>query len=166
MKTNQIYRLILLLCLACHWLSLAQAASVYYGPAPFSTAIQTTITTPTLSAAATITNRSRYLISDASTASTTANYLQIGATYSATTGYVAETGTLVSSTAYSPYLSKIFQAIADTYGFDCSSPPRGSHTLRRDYRCPRSGGWCGGADKRVRRALPPEARRAGPEPGG
>ena len=117
MKTNQIYRLILLLCLACHWLSLAQAASVYYGPAPFSTAIQTTIATPTLSAAATITNRSRYLISDASTASTTANYLQIGATYSATTGYVAETGTLVSSTAYSPYLSKIFQAIADTSGY-------------------------------------------------
>ena len=101
----------------CSTLTACSMASLYYGPAPFSTAIQTTITTPTLSAAATITNRSRYLISDASTASTTANYLQIGATYSATTGYVAETGTLVSSTAYSPYLSKIFQAIADTSGY-------------------------------------------------
>ncbi len=102
---------------SCSTLNACSTASLYYGPAPFSTAIQTTITTPTLIAAATIANRSRYLISDASTASTTANYLQIGATYSSTTGYVAETGTLVSSAAYSPYLSKIFQAIADTSGY-------------------------------------------------
>ena len=129
MKTNQIYRFILLLCLACHWLSPAQAAdtynrsagvlpvSLYYGPAPFSTAIQTKITAPTLTAVPTLTNRNRYLISDASTASTTANYLQIGATYSAAAGYVAETSTLGSSATYSPYLSKIFQAIADPSGY-------------------------------------------------
>ena len=101
----------------CATLDACATASLYYGPVPFSTAIQTSITTPTLIAAATITNRSRYLISDASTASTTANYLQIGSTYSATTGYTAETSTLASSATYSPYLSKIFQAIADTSGY-------------------------------------------------
>jgi hypothetical protein len=101
----------------CSTLDACATASLYYGPAPFSSAIQTSITTPTLTAVTTLINRSRYLISDVSTASTTANYLQIGATYSTTTGYVAETGTLASSTTYSPYLSKIFQAIADTSGY-------------------------------------------------
>ena len=102
----------------CSTLAGCSTASLYYGAAPFSSAILTSITAPTLTAAATITNRSRYLISDASTASTTANYLQIGSTYSATTGYVAQAGTLVSSSVtYSPYLSKIFQAIADTSGY-------------------------------------------------
>ena len=92
-------------------------STIYYGPAPFSNVIQASITAPTLTAATSLTNRSRYLISDASTASTTANYLQIGSTYSATTGYVAETSTLASSATYSTYLSKIFQAIADTSGY-------------------------------------------------
>jgi len=92
-------------------------STIYYGPAPFSNAIQASITAPTLTAATSLTNRTRYLISDASTASTTANYLQIGSTYSATTGYTAETSTLASSASYSPYLSKIFQAIADTSGY-------------------------------------------------
>jgi len=89
---------------------------IYYGPALFSNAIQASITAPTLTAATSLTNRTRYLISDASTASTTANYLQIGSTYSATTGYTAETSTLGSTATYSTYLSKIFQAIADTSG--------------------------------------------------
>jgi len=101
----------------CSTLAACTTAKLYYGPSPFSTAIQTTIATPTLSAASTITNRSRYLISDDSAASTTANYLQTGASYSATTGHVAATGTLVSNAPYTRYLKKIFQAIADTSGY-------------------------------------------------
>ena len=93
------------------------ASTLYYTSAPFSSAIQATVTAPTLSAAATLTNRSRYLISDSSTANISANYLQIGATYSATQGYAAETNVLDTSVSYNTYLSKTFQAIADTSGY-------------------------------------------------
>ena len=92
-------------------------STLYYGPAPFSSALQASITAPTLTAATSLTNRSRYLISDASATNISANYLQIGATYSATEGYTAETATLGSSVNYNSYLSKIFQAIADTSGY-------------------------------------------------
>ena len=92
-------------------------STLYYGPAPFSSALQASITAPTLTAATSLTNRSRYLISDASATNISANYLQIGATYSATEGYTAETATLASSVNYNSYLSKIFQAIADTSGY-------------------------------------------------
>ena len=95
----------------------SSSSTLYYGPAPFSSALQASITAPTLTAATSLTNRSRYLISDASATNISANYLQIGATYSATEGYTAETTTLGSSVNYNSYLSKIFQAIADTSGY-------------------------------------------------
>jgi hypothetical protein len=95
----------------------SSSSALYYGPAPFSSAILASITAPTLTAASTLTNRSRYLISDASATNVSANYLQIGATYSATEGYTAETSTLSSTATYNTYLSKIFEAIADTSGY-------------------------------------------------
>ena len=95
----------------------SSSSTVYYSAAPFSTAIQASIAAPTLTNTSTITNRSRYLISDSATANTTANYLQIGSTYSATEGYTAETSTLDSNITYNTYLLKIFEPIADTYGY-------------------------------------------------
>ncbi len=95
----------------------SSSSTVYYSAAPFSTAIQASIAAPTLTNASTITNRNRYLISNSATANTTANYLQIGSTYSATEGYTAETSTLDSNVTYNTYLLKIFEMIADTYGY-------------------------------------------------
>ena len=52
--------------------------ALYYGPANYSSVIQTNYTPSATALISTLTNRNRYLISDAATQSTFANYLQVG----------------------------------------------------------------------------------------
>ncbi len=87
-----------------------------YAPAGFE-AILTSSYAPTLSAATTLVNRSRYLISDSASASTSANYLTIGSTYSATTGYAVESSTVPTASTYGTYLSKLVQAVSGSDGY-------------------------------------------------
>jgi hypothetical protein len=91
--------------------------SIYYGPATYATAIQTSYSPGALSSASALTNRSRYLLSNSATQSASSNYLQVGSTYSATTGYAVETGTLTSSATYNAYLQKIIQVVTDSSGY-------------------------------------------------
>lgn len=92
-------------------------ASLYYGPAQYSSAIQASFTPGTMTLASAFTNRNRYLLSNASTQTASANYMQVGATYDATNGYVVEIGTLASSTTYNQYLQKVIQVVADGSGY-------------------------------------------------
>ncbi len=91
-------------------------ASLYYGPAQYSSAIQASFTPGTMTLASAFTNRNRYLLSNASSQTASANYMQVGATYDATNGYVVEIGTLASSTTYTQYLQKVIQVVADGSG--------------------------------------------------
>jgi hypothetical protein len=102
---------------ACTSTTTSTTDSIYYGPATYASAIQTSYTPASLSSASSFTNRSRYLLSDSGTQSTTANYLQIGATYSATTGYGVETSNLNSSATYNTFLQKIMQVVSDSSGY-------------------------------------------------
>ena len=91
---------------------LAASVSAYATPANFATAITRTFTpSATLASTNTVTNRSRYMISDASTASASANYLSIGDTYNSTTGYSALSGTLATDATYKDYLTKTIQLV-------------------------------------------------------
>jgi hypothetical protein len=92
-------------------------ASLYYGPAQYSSAIQASFTPGTMTLASAFTNRNRYLLSNASSQTASANYMQVGATYDATNGYVVEIGTLASSTTYNQYLQKVIQVVADGSGY-------------------------------------------------
>jgi hypothetical protein len=65
------------------------------------------------SATTTLTNRSRYMISDTATATTSANYLSIDSTYS-TSGYSVISGTLPSGSTYNDYLIKTIQFTQDS----------------------------------------------------
>ena len=102
---------------ACTSTTTSTTDSIYYGPATYASAIQTSYTPASLSSATSFTNRSRYLLSDSGTQSTTANYLQIGATYSATTGYGVETSNINSSATYNTFLQKIMQVVSDSSGY-------------------------------------------------
>jgi hypothetical protein len=97
--------------------SISNTEAVYYGPANYSSVIQTTYTPSATAMVSTLTNRNRYLISDATTQSTNANYLQVGSVYSASTGYDVEAGKLLSSTTYNNYLQKLIQVVADSSGY-------------------------------------------------
>ena len=55
-------------------------SSLYYGPSPFVSAIQASYSAGTMSAATSLTTRSRYLLSNSATQSTAASYMQIGST--------------------------------------------------------------------------------------
>lgn len=91
---------------------MAASVSSYATPTNFAAAITRTFTpSASLVTTGTVTNRSRYMISDASTASTSANYLSIGDTYSATTGYSALSGTVTSTATYKDYLAKTIQLV-------------------------------------------------------
>jgi len=61
--------------------------------------------------ASTVTNRSRYMISDASSASTSANYLAIGDSYTSSTGYAVTSGKILSTSTYGDYLTKTIQMV-------------------------------------------------------
>jgi len=91
--------------------------ALYYGPANFSSVIQTNYTPSASALISALTNRNRYLISDAATQSTFANYLQVGSEYSATIGYAVEAGKLPSNTTYNNYLQKLIQVVADSSGY-------------------------------------------------
>ena len=112
----------------------AGSSSVSVTPVASSSSTSVTPTTPanfaslvtkaytpssSLTATSTVTNRSRYMVSDAATASTSSNYLAIGTTYSdsTTAGYTATTGTLSSSSTYNDYLTKTIQLVAASDGF-------------------------------------------------
>jgi hypothetical protein len=97
--------------------SSASTDAIYYGPAQYATAIQTSYTPATLSSATSLTNRNRYLFSDSATQSTNSNYLQIGSTYSASTGYSVEASNIGSSATYNTYLQKIIQVVTDSSGY-------------------------------------------------
>jgi hypothetical protein len=96
---------------------ISNTEAVYYGPANYSSVIQTTYTPSATAMVSTLTNRNRYLISDTSTQSTNANYLQVGSVYSASTGYAVEAGKLPASTTYNNYLQKLIQVVADSSGY-------------------------------------------------
>jgi len=86
--------------------------SIDYGtPANFATAMTRSFT-GSMVLASTVTNRSRYMISDAATASSTSKYLSMGSIYSATAGYAAESANLPTATTYDSYLSKLFLLVA------------------------------------------------------
>ena len=112
----------------------AASSSVSVTPVASSSSASVTPTTPanfaslvtkaytpssSLTATSTVTNRSRYMVSDAATASPSSNYLAIGTTYSdsSTAGYTATTGTLSSSSTYNDYLTKTIQLVAASDGF-------------------------------------------------
>jgi hypothetical protein len=87
-------------------------ASIDYGtPANFATAI-TRPFTGQMVLASTVTNRSRYMISDAAIASSAAKYLSMGSRDSLAIGYAADSATLPTSTTYDSYLSKLFLLVA------------------------------------------------------
>ena len=95
----------------------SSTSKVYYSPSPFATLVQTSYSAGTLSAATSLTTRSRYLISNASAQTSSASYMQIGSAYSATAGYGVETGTIGSDSTYNTYLQKLIQAVSDSSGY-------------------------------------------------
>jgi hypothetical protein len=97
--------------------SSASTDSVYYGPTPYATVIQTSYSPSNLISVSALTNRSRFLLSDSATQSTNSNYLQVGSTYSASTGYAAESSNITSSASYDTVLKKIIQVVADSSGY-------------------------------------------------
>ena len=104
-------------------------SSVYYGPSPFVTAIQSSYSAGTMSAATSLTTRSRYLLSNSATQTTAASYLQIGSTYNASTGYDIEASSIPSSSTYNNYLQKLVQVVSDSsgnYRFDSHLHPNNS----------------------------------------
>jgi len=94
------------------------SSAVYGTPANFATAMTRSFT-GNMVLASTVTNRSRYMISDAATTtSSAANYLSMGARDSASGGYAAQSATLPTSTTYDSYLTKLFLLVAQgTTGF-------------------------------------------------
>jgi hypothetical protein len=104
-------------------------SSVYYGPSPFVTAIQSSYSAGTMSAATSLTSRSRYLMSNSATQTTAASYLQIGSTYNSSTGYEIEASSFPSSSTYKNYLQKLVQVVSDSsgnYRFDSHLHPNNS----------------------------------------
>lgn len=95
----------------------SSTSSLYYGPSPFSTAIQTSYTPTSLTAVTALTSRSRYLLSNSATQSTSASYLQIGSTYSASAGYDVEAASIPSDSTYNTYLQKLIQVVSDSSGY-------------------------------------------------
>ena len=92
----------------------------YSTPANFETLLTKAYTPSTsLVASSTVTNRSRYMISDAATAGNSSKYLSIGTIYSdsTTAGYTAIPGVVTSSSTYDNYLTKIVQLVATSDGF-------------------------------------------------
>jgi len=88
------------------------SSAVYGTPANFATAMTRSFT-GNMVLASTVTNRSRYMISDAATTtSSAANYLSMGARDSASGGYAAQSATLPTSTTYDSYLTKLFLLVA------------------------------------------------------
>ena len=97
----------------------AAAASsnvTYSTPANFASVLTTSYQADSLTPVASLTNRSRYLISDAAVPSTAANYLAIGSSYGATTGYGVEPATIPSSSTNNTYLSKLIHVVSDASG--------------------------------------------------
>jgi hypothetical protein len=92
----------------------------YATPANFATLVGKSYT-PSLPlvAASSVTNRSRYMISDAATASSSANYMSIGSSYndSTTAGYTITSGTLLSTSTYNNYLATTIQLVTASDGF-------------------------------------------------
>ena len=96
----------------------ASSSAVYGTPANFATAIARSYSAGSMVLASTVTNRSRYMISDAASASSVANYLSMGARDSASGGYAAQSATLPTATTYDSYLTKLFLLVAQgTTGF-------------------------------------------------
>ena len=94
-------------------------AKKYYAPANFETILSTAYS-PTLSLAATLTNRGRYLISSSAKVSPKAGYLTIGAKYNANTGFDAKATIIPTASTYKTIFSKLIQLVAnstDTSGF-------------------------------------------------
>lgn len=93
----------------------SSASVAFSTPRTFETVIGTAPTTALTmpSATTTLTNRSRYMISDTATATTSANYLSIDSTYS-TSGYSVISGTLPSGSTYNDYLIKTIQFTQDS----------------------------------------------------
>ena len=93
----------------------SSASVAFSTPRTFETVIGTAPTTALAmpSATTTLTNRSRYMISDTATVTTSANYLSIGSTYS-TSGYDVIPGTLPSGATYKAYLDKTIQFTQDS----------------------------------------------------
>jgi len=91
--------------------------TLYYGPAPYSSATQASYTPGTMTLASAFTNRSRYLFSNSSVQSANATYMQVGFTYDVTNGFTVEAGTLTSNTNYYQYLQKLMQVVADGSGY-------------------------------------------------
>ena len=117
--------------------AVASSPVAYATPAQWSSVLSTAYAPCSLSSAATLTTRSRYLLSDQSTAITTAVYLGIGSSasdYSATTGYAVKSGTIGSAATYETYVSKLIQAVGVTaasgtatyYRFDSHLHPNNS----------------------------------------
>lgn len=104
-------------------------SSLYYGPSPFVSAIQASYSAGTMSAATSLTTRSRYLLSNSATQSTAASYMQIGSTYSASAGYGIEAASIPSASTYNTYLQKLVQVVSDSSGhfrFDSHLHPNNS----------------------------------------
>jgi hypothetical protein len=95
----------------------SSTSSLYYGPSPFSTAIQTSYSPSSLTAVTTLTSRSRYMLSNSATQSTSASYLQIGSSYSASTGYDVEAASIPTGSTYNTYLQKLVQVVSDNSGY-------------------------------------------------
>lgn len=88
----------------------------YYPAATFATVLNRSYIASSLVRASSLTNRSRYMLSDSSSFSSSSKFLSIGSTFDATTGYTAESGIINNSSTYNTYLSKLLLAVADTNG--------------------------------------------------
>lgn len=93
------------------------SSTLYYTPAPYSTAVQTSYSGGTMSSATSFVARNRYLISDSAAQTSTANYMQVGLDYNAATGYSLDVGALSTNTTYNTYLQKMVQVASDSYGY-------------------------------------------------
>jgi hypothetical protein len=104
-------------CASVEACSSSSTSSLYYGPSPFTSAIQTSYSAGTLSAATSLTNRGRYMLSNSASQSTSSSYLQIGSTYSASTGYDVEAASIPTGSTYNTYLQKLIQVVSDSSGY-------------------------------------------------
>ena len=110
-------------------LTTSSTSNQYYPAATFSNVLSRSFSATSLVRASSLSNRSRYMLSDSSSFGTSSKFLTIGSTFDSITGYTAESGLINSSSTYNTYLSKLFQAVSDTNGnfrFDSYLHPNNS----------------------------------------
>ena len=92
----------------------------YTTPANFATLVAQSYTpSTTLVATSSVTNRSRYMISNAATVGSSASYMTIERAYtdSTTAGYMLTAETVTSTSTYNSYLTKTIQLITASDGY-------------------------------------------------